>query len=120
MEEVEKICTRIAIMDTGKNLAIGTTDELKAMIKTGETVQVEILDLANDVLEKVKNLPHVYKAEYDDRHLIVQYTKGQRNLVRLLDFLKENEVAFGRVYSELPTLNDVFLEITGKELRDKN
>ena len=40
--------------------------------------------------------------------------------VRDPDFLKENEVAFGRVYSELPTLNDVFLEITGKELRDKN
>ena len=120
MEEVEKICTRIAIMDTGKNLAIGTTDELKGMIKTGETVQVEILDLANDVLEKIKALPHVYKAEYDDRHLTIQYTKGQRNLVRLLDLLKENDVAFGRVYSELPTLNDVFLEITGKELRDRN
>lgn len=120
MEEVEKICTRIAIMDTGKNLAIGTTEELKAMIKTGETIQVEILNFDEKMLEGIRKLSNVYKAEYDDRHLIVQYTKGQRNLVTLLDFLKENEVAFGRVYSELPTLNDVFLEITGKELRDKN
>jgi len=38
--------------------------------------------------------------------------------VRVLDYLKENDVSFGRVFSELPTLNDVFLEITGKELRD--
>lgn len=119
MEEVEKICTRIAIMDTGKNLAIGTNEELKSMIKTGEMIQIEILDFDTSIMDEIKALPHVYKAEYKDKHLTIQYTKGQRNLVRLLDFLKEKEVAFGHVYSELPTLNDVFLEITGKELRDK-
>ena len=118
MEEVEQICTRIAIMDQGKNLAIGTKDQLKDMIKTGESIQVEILDLADEVIEEVKKLPHVYKVEYADNHLKVHYTKGQRNLVRLIDFFKDKDISFGRVYSELPTLNDVFLEITGKELRD--
>lgn len=118
MEEVEQICTRIAIMDSGKNVAMGTNEELKNMIKTGETIQVEILDMGEKLLEGVRELPHVYKAEYEENHLKVQYTKGQRNLVRLLDYLKDNDVNFGRVYSELPTLNDVFLEITGKELRD--
>lgn len=118
MEEVEQICTKIAIMDQGKNLAIGTKEQLKDMIKTGEMIQAEILDAADDLIDKVKELPHVYKAEYVDNHLKVHYTKGQRNLVRLIDFFKNNDVSFGRVYSELPTLNDVFLEITGKELRD--
>ncbi|MDE6232437.1 MAG: ABC transporter ATP-binding protein [Lachnospiraceae bacterium] len=120
MEEVEKICTRIAIMDSGKNLAIGTNEELKNMIKTGETIQVEIPEFSENILNGIKELPHVYKAEYEDRHLKVQYTKGQRNLIVLLDYLKSKDINFGRVYSELPTLNDVFLEITGKELRDKN
>ena len=69
-------------------------------------------------MEEVKGLPHVYKVEYVDNHLKVHYTKGQRNLVRLIDFFKDKNIQFGRVYSELPTLNDVFLEITGKELRD--
>ena len=118
MEEVEQICTRIAIMDQGKNLAIGTKEQLKDMIKTGETIQVEILDVSETLMAEVKKLPHVYKVEYADNHLKVHYTKGQRNLVRLIDFLKEKDIQFGRVYSELPTLNDVFLEITGKELRD--
>ncbi|MBQ9118666.1 MAG: ABC transporter ATP-binding protein [Lachnospiraceae bacterium] len=118
MEEVEQICTRIAIMDGGKNLAIGTNEELKNMIKTGETIQVEILDFPQAQLESIRALPHVYRAEYEENHLKVHYTKGQRNLVRLLDYLKEHDITFGRVYSELPTLNDVFLEITGKELRD--
>lgn len=39
-------------------------------------------------------------------------------MIRLLDYLKSQELSFGKVYSELPTLNDVFLEITGKQLRD--
>lgn len=120
MEEVEKICTRIAIMDSGKNLAIGTNEELKNMIKTGETIQVEIPEFSENILNGIKELPHVYKAEYEEGHLKVQYTKGQRNLIVLLDYLKSKDINFGRVYSELPTLNDVFLEITGKELRDKN
>lgn len=118
MEEVEQICTRIAIMDGGKNLAIGTKEELKDMIKTGETIQVEILELSESEVEKFRALPHVYRAEYADNHLKVYYTKGQRNLVRLIDYLKQENISFGRVYSELPTLNDVFLEITGKQLRD--
>ncbi len=118
MEEVEQICTRIAIMDSGKNLAIGTNEELKNMIKTGETIQVEILDFPEEQMEAIRALPHVYRAEYEENHLKVHYTKGQRNLVRLVDHLKEQGINFGRVYSELPTLNDVFLEITGKQLRD--
>ena len=97
MEEVEQICTRIAIMDKGKNVAIGTKDELKAMIDLGETISVEILELSENVIEEIKKLPHV---------------------LRLLDLLKEQEIGFGGVHSELPTLNDVFLEITGKALRD--
>lgn len=120
MEEVEQICTRIAIIDAGKNIALGTKEELKNMIKAGETVKVEILSLPDELMEQVKQLPHVYKTEYKDNHLIVSYTKGQRNLIRLMEFLREKDIQFGRVYSELPTLNDVFLEITGKELRDHN
>lgn len=105
-------------MDGGKNLAIGTKEELKDMIKTGETIQVEILELPEGGVEKFRALPHVYRAEYADNHLKVYYTKGQRNLVRLIDYLKQENISFGKVYSELPTLNDVFLEITGKQLRD--
>ena len=43
---------------------------------------------------------------------------SKHNLIRVLNYLQEQDIPFGRVFSELPTLNDVFLEITGKELRD--
>ena len=118
MEEVEQICTRIAIMDKGKNVAIGTKDELKAMIDLGETISLEVLELPEQVMEAIQNLPHVIKVAYENHLLKVKFSKGKHNLLRLLDLMKENEIGFGGVHSELPTLNDVFLEITGKELRD--
>lgn len=119
MEEVEQLCTRIAIMDKGKNLAIGTKDELKKMIKNTETVTIEVLDLEDRIISKINDLPHVYEVSYNDNKLMVYCSGGKHNLVRILDVLTQNNVPFGRVFSELPTLNDVFLEITGKELRDK-
>ncbi len=118
MEEVEQICTRIAIMDKGKIIATGTTDELKAMIDLGETISVEILNLPDALKEDIYNLPHVKQLSYENQLLKVRFSKGKHNLIRLLDLLRKNEIGFGGVHSELPTLNDVFLEITGKDLRD--
>ena len=119
MEEVEQLCTRIAIMDKGKNLAIGTKDELKQMIKKSESISIDILDLPDAAIDEIRALKHVYEVSYNDNKLMVYCSGGKHNLVRILDVLTQNNVPFGRVFSELPTLNDVFLEITGKELRDK-
>lgn len=118
MEEVEQICSRIAIMDKGKVIALGTNDDLKAMIKTGEKITVEILRLDESVLNAIRELPNITEAEYGNSLLTVKSLKGKNNLITLLDFMKSREISFGKVYTELPTLNDVFLEITGKELRD--
>ena len=118
MEEVEQICSRIAIIDHGKVLATGTTEELKRMIKTGETITIEAISLTDLELAEIRQLPHVFDLSYEDQILKIRLSSAKHNLVRVLDYLKENDVSFGRVFSELPTLNDVFLEITGKELRD--
>lgn len=118
MEEVEQICTRIAIMDKGKNLAMGTKEELKRMIKKSEIISIEILDLPKEAKAEIRTLKHVYKVSYEDHRLEVLCSGGKHNLPRVLEYLQEHDISFGRVYSELPTLNDVFLEITGKELRD--
>ena len=119
MEEVEQICTRIAIMDKGKKVAEGTKDELKRMIKNTETITIEILELPDNVLSDISGLAHVYDTVYSDGKLSVYCSGGKHNLLRILDVLQKNELSFGRVYTELPTLNDVFLEITGTALRDK-
>ena len=49
---------------------------------------------------------------------MVVYKKGKDNLGELIDYLHEKKVAYSKIFSERPTLNDVFLELTGKDLRD--
>ena len=118
MEEVEQICTRIAIMDKGKNLAIGTTEELKRMIKKSEIISIDILDLLPAQIAAIRDIKHVYEVTFEHHCLKVLCSGGSHHLPPILNYLQEQNVSFGRVSSELPTLNDVFLEITGKELRD--
>lgn len=118
MEEVEQICSRIAIIDKGKNIAIGTKEELKKLIKNTETITIEAAGLTQEQVAKAKAMPHAYECRYDGKTLTLLYSGGKHNLTRILECLHEEEVPIGRVYSLLPTLNDVFLEITGKELRD--
>ena len=118
MEEVEQICSRIAIVDKGKNLALGTKDELKKLIKKREIITIDILDITESDISEIKKLPHVYEANFDEHQLTILCDGGKHNLIRVLDFLQQKEYSFGHVHSELPTLNDVFLEITGKELKD--
>lgn len=118
MEEVEQICSRIAIMDKGQVIALGTKEELKKMIKEGETIQVDLMELSEEALTEIGKMPHVYSAVYEDNLLTVRCSGGRHNVIRILNYLQEQGVSFGQVYTKLPTLNDIFLEITGKELRD--
>ena len=66
----------------------------------------------------MKELKNVYDVTYEKHKLTILCSNGKHNLIHILDYLQTKNLSFGRVYSELPTLNDVFLEMTGKELRD--
>ena len=107
MEEVEQICTRIAIMDHGHVIASGTKEELKKMIKTGETITIEAIPLTSENLADIRALPHVFDLHYEEQILTVRCTGARHNLIRLLNYLQSQDISFGQVSSELPTLNDV-------------
>ena len=118
MEEVEEICTRIMIMDHGQALATGTNAELKAMIGTGEKIQIDVPELDEATLARLDALPHVTRALYREGTLELACQNGTHNVSDVLAVLQRDGAQFGRIYAEPPTLNDVFLEITGKALRD--
>ena len=119
MEEVEQICSRILIMDKGKEVASGTAEELKRKIKNTESIIVDIRKLSEEHIEGIRKLNHVYEVTYVDNRLTIKCSGGRHNISHVVEYLAEHEQNYERIFSELPTLNDVFLEITGKELRDK-
>lgn len=119
MEEVERLCDRISIIDNGQEIAAGTADELKAMIGTGEKISLEVSALDDGVLGQIQALEHVRDATLTGMVLHISCTSGATNLSDILAILTAHKVSFARVLSEPPTLNDVFLEITGRELRDE-
>lgn len=118
MEEVETLCDRIIILDKGKILARGTSDELKELAEIEEKVTVEVNDLDEKYLDKISELKNVDIVTYSGNILLITYKKGKNNISNMVEFLKNNRIKYNKIFSERPTLNDVFLELTGKELRD--
>ena len=118
MEEVELICDHIIILDKGRIIASGTSDELKKLANIEEKITVEVTNMSSSILENIKKFKTVDSVTYDRNVLSIIYRKGKNNLEELMDYLKENKVSYNKIFSERPTLNDVFLELAGKGLRD--
>ena len=118
MEEVETICSRIMIIDKGKAIATGTKEELKSMIHLGKKVSFEAEEITAVQIELLKKLPGVHSVEQSGHTVHLKSEEEDGILEKTLAFLKEQDIRYTNIYSEMPTLNDVFLEITGKELRD--
>ncbi len=118
LEEAEMLCNRIIIMDNGKDIASGTIEELKAMITTSEKIVIRFVNIEDEVINKMYKIPHVIDIERNGEDFIIKFENGINNLSNLLSFIAEYNLTYIKLYSQLPTLNDVFLELTGKELRD--
>ncbi|MFY9549169.1 ATP-binding cassette domain-containing protein [Miniphocaeibacter sp.] len=118
LEEVEQIASRIVIMDNGKDIVSGTTKELKEMITTSEKIVVSFLEIKDEVVSGLSNITNVIEATRVNGDFIIMFENGANNLTNLLEFIKKHGLVYTKLYSQQPTLNDVFLELTGKELRD--
>ena len=118
LEEAERLCTRVVIMDNGKDIASGTTEELKAMITTSEKIVVSFIDIEDDTAQKLMAIPHVIDVDRKGNDFVIKFENATNNLANLMNFITENKLVYTKLYSHQPTLNDVFLELTGKELRD--
>ena len=118
MEEVEQICGRVMIMDAGRAHAEGTPDELKRLIDQGEKIVMELEPPAEGTLAALRSLECVRSASYAGGELRVTCAPAPHALLDVLGVLEAAGADPGRVWSEPPTLNDVFLELCGRELRD--
>lgn len=118
LEEAEMLCDRIIIMDRGKSLVSGTLGELKSMINTREKIIVGFENLEEDISDKLRNILHVIDVVKSHSEYTIKFENGINNISNLLEFINKYELIYTKLYSQLPSLNDVFLELTGKELRE--
>ncbi len=118
MEEVEILCDRVIILDKGKILASGTIDELKQLTNIEEKVTIEVDNLSDKIVSEIVEFKNVDTISYNGSVLVITYKRGKNNLTEIVDYLNSKKVKYDKIFSERPTLNDVFLELTGKELRD--
>lgn len=118
MDEVEDLCSRIIILDHGKIIAQGTKEELKEMIGISLKVVMTIENITDKLVEDLGKINNVIEVKRVENDIYMSYVKGKTNLEDLVDYIKENKIICTRLYSEQPSLNDVFLELTGRELRD--
>jgi ABC-2 type transport system ATP-binding protein len=109
MEEVELLCNRLAIIDDGKVVALGTPDALKEVIG-GDVVTIISADAD---MARLKALPFVRRASVDGREVSLRVDNAREHLVEVLSHA--GKVASVEVHT--PTLNDVFLHYTGHEIR---
>lgn len=116
IEELATLCDRIAIMDKGKVIITATVEELKNIISVGEKVTIEVFRMKPEEVEEITGMRGVVFANYVGNELIVKSEKGRNNLANILHYLENRHIPFGKVFSEVPMLKDVFWEITGREL----
>ncbi|HQB32618.1 MAG TPA: ABC transporter ATP-binding protein, partial [Erysipelotrichaceae bacterium] len=116
LEEVEDLCDRIAIIDQGRNIITGTNEELRDSIATTEIIKFTLLEENGIVLKELRNLSHVIDVTIKDSEYTVKFDNPNSNIGTIAQFLKDRGLTYLKLYTEVPSLNDVFLELTGKEL----
>lgn len=119
MEEVEEICSKIAIMDHGKVISKGTKGELKALITDTNVVWITVADSITSLKEdKIKEIPGVMNLEIEENLIKISSAREVENLDKIILYFSSNRISIKSIESKSPDLETVFLSLTGRRLRD--
>lgn len=117
MEEVEFLCDRIYIMDDGEIIAQGTKDELKASISNQDSIEIDVEMIDEGFTETLKQHPKVEKVSTMDNAYTIVTEEGRSLLTEIFKMAEDHHVMITSVNVKSPTLEDVFLHLTGRALR---
>ena len=117
MEEVEELCNRVFIMDLGKEIAYGNKEEIKKGIFANDKVSIKLKEIDGETLVKIEEVNGVLKVIEREEEIQLSIT-GDFKLGKVLNILEEKEINTHKISYEEAKLEDVFLALTGKSLRD--
>jgi ABC-2 type transport system ATP-binding protein len=118
MDEADKLCDRIAIVDHGKLAALDTPTKLKDGVPGTEIVEAEFQGEPADWAEQLRGLAHATGVTQRDEMVHITSNDGPATVAALMDLARAKKVTVKRVLVQTTTLDDVFLHYTGSELRD--
>lgn len=119
MEEVEEICTKIAIVDHGKVIAEGTKEQLKAIITDTKDIWIEVKSVEKLEVAKLKEINGVKAVQIEENVIKVHSDAGVNNLNKIIQHFINHDIEIRSLEEQAPNLETVFLTLTGRNLRDK-
>ncbi|MDO6450319.1 ABC transporter ATP-binding protein [Oceanobacillus profundus] len=118
MEEVEFLCDRIYIMDQGNLIASGTKDEIKRILSAEKTISIKA-DRWNDAfIEELKQNPTINRVTMGEKEITIIVPREVNLFSKIIRMAENAELELNSVDVQTPTLEDVFLHLTGRALRD--
>lgn len=118
MEEVEYLCSRISIMDKGKVIASGTKKELIDTIKGSKRISLRFDRITEKLIECIKSIGYIDNIEINDKEMILTTINGETIFKDILQRVSETESKIISIDVKNPNLEEVFLHLTGRALRD--
>lgn len=118
MEEVEFLCNRIYIMDKGNILAAGTKEEIKNILSAENTIQITVERVNDSFIQALRDHPVVNRVTVQDRVMTVLTPKEANAFSILFKIAEETNTMLTSIEIKTPTLEDVFLHLTGRALRN--
>lgn len=118
MQEVDDICDRIAIIDKGHIIAEGTSDELKELVENKNTLMLTVTKKINGLEDKLMEITGVERVVFSDNEYKITTLKSSNLISKIVAVISENDGDIKNIVNEAPSLEIVFLALTGKKLRE--
>jgi ABC-2 type transport system ATP-binding protein len=118
MDEADKLCDRIAIVDHGKLVALDSPLKLKASVPGRNIVEVSFSAVPRAWTDTLKALPEVAEVKAEDHFFRISSNNGPRTTVELMEAARRAGITVTSLSVQSTTLDDVFMHYTGRQLRD--
>lgn len=117
MEEADYLCDRVAIIDKGKIITLGEPKKLKSQLQ-GDIIKIKLKKFGKRLIEDFKKSNFIEEVKISQNNINLLVKNAESKIVKVVDILKNNETEINEISIHKPTLEDVFLNFTGREMRD--